>query len=34
MGLRDRVESLGGQFVINSELGVGTALKISIAVTE
>lgn len=34
MGLRDRVESLGGEFSINSELGVGTALKISVAVSE
>ena len=34
MGLRDRVESLGGEFSINSELGVGTALKISIVVSE
>ncbi len=30
IGLRDRVESLGGKLSINSELGVGTALKLSI----
>ncbi len=28
VGLKDRVESLGGTFSINSELGVGTALKV------
>jgi signal transduction histidine kinase len=31
LGLNDRVESLGGKFSINSELGIGTALKISIS---
>lgn len=31
MGLKDRIESLGGRFSINSELGVGTAIKVSIA---
>jgi signal transduction histidine kinase len=30
VGLKDRVESLGGKFSINSELGVGTALKVVI----
>ena len=30
MGLKDRIESLGGRFSINSELGVGTAIKVSI----
>lgn len=30
IGLRDRIESLGGKFSINSELGVGTALKLSL----
>jgi len=30
MGLKDRIESLGGKFNINTELGVGTALKLSI----
>lgn len=30
VGLKDRVESLGGTFSINSELGVGTALKLTI----
>lgn len=34
MGLKDRVESLGGRFSINSELGVGTAIKVSIALTD
>lgn len=29
-GLKDRIESLGGTLNINSELGVGTALKLSI----
>jgi len=31
MGLKDRIESLGGRFSINSELGVGTAIKVSVA---
>ena len=30
LGLKDRIESLGGIFSINSKLGVGTALKLSI----
>jgi len=30
VGLKDRVESLGGVFSINSELGTGTALKVVI----
>jgi len=34
MGLKDRIESLGGKFSINSELGVGTALKLSIQVVD
>jgi len=34
VGLRDRIESLGGKLTINSELGVGTALKFTIAVAE
>lgn len=34
MGLKDRIESLGGKFSINSELGVGTAIKVSIAITD
>jgi len=31
IGLRDRVESLGGTFYVNSELGVGTALKVTLS---
>ena len=31
MGLKDRIESLGGKLVINSELGVGTSLKLSLS---
>lgn len=31
LGLKDRVASLGGKLLINSELGVGTALKLSIS---
>lgn len=34
MGLKDRIESLGGKFNINSELGVGTALKLSISLKD
>jgi len=34
VGLKDRVESLGGKFSINSELGVGTALKLSISLAD
>jgi len=30
VGLKDRIESLGGKLVINSELGVGTSLKLSV----
>lgn len=34
MGLKDRIESLGGKLSINSELGVGTAIKLSIALKD
>ena len=34
VGLKDRVESLGGTFSINSELGVGTALKVVISLAD
>lgn len=34
LGLKDRVESLGGKFSINSELGIGTALKVSISLLD
>lgn len=34
MGLKDRIESLGGKFSINSELGVGTALKLSVGLVD
>jgi len=34
MGLKDRIESLGGNFSINSELGVGTAIKMSISLLD
>ena len=30
IGLKDRIESLGGKLNINSELGVGTAIKVSV----
>lgn len=30
VGLKDRIESLGGKLNINSELGVGTAIKVSV----
>ena len=30
IGMKDRIESLGGTFSINSELGVGTALKVAL----
>ena len=30
IGLKDRIESIGGTFHINSELGVGTAIKFSV----
>lgn len=31
IGLKDRIESIGGTFFINSELGVGTAIKFTAA---
>jgi len=31
IGLKDRIESIGGTFNINSELGVGTALRFSVS---
>ncbi len=34
VGLKDRVESLGGKFSINSELGSGTALKVTISLAD
>ncbi len=34
MGLKDRIESLGGKLSINSELGVGTALKFTISLAD
>ncbi|GHA15941.1 two-component sensor histidine kinase [Arenicella chitinivorans] len=34
MGLKDRIESLGGKFNINSELGVGTSLRLSISLDD
>lgn len=34
LGLKDRIESLGGTFRVNSELGVGTALKLSLNLTD
>ncbi len=34
VGLRDRIESIGGKFNINSVLGVGTALKLTISLAE
>jgi len=34
MGLKDRIESLGGTFGINSELGVGTSIKVKLNLTE
>lgn len=34
MGLKDRIESLGGTFIINSELGVGTAIKVTMALSD
>ncbi|NND82754.1 MAG: sensor histidine kinase [Gammaproteobacteria bacterium] len=34
MGLKDRIESLGGEFKINSELGVGTAIKVVLSLDE
>ena len=34
IGLKDRIESLGGEFKINSVLGIGTALKLVIVLPE
>ncbi|MFT6100599.1 MAG: signal transduction histidine kinase [Arenicella sp.] len=34
VGLKDRIESIGGSFSINSELGVGTALKLTISLAD
>ena len=34
IGLKDRIESLGGKLAINSELGAGTALKVSINIAD
>jgi signal transduction histidine kinase len=34
IGLKDRVQSLGGSFSINSELGVGTALKLIVSLAD
>jgi len=34
IGLKDRIESIGGSFNINSELGVGTALRFSVALNQ
>jgi len=34
IGLKDRIESIGGKFQINSELGNGTAIKFSVAILE
>jgi len=34
VGLKDRIESLGGKLMINSELGVGTALKLSVSLAD
>jgi len=31
IGLKDRIESIGGSFTINSELGVGTAIKFTVS---
>ena len=31
IGLKDRIESIGGSFRINSELGVGTAIKFTVS---
>lgn len=33
-GLKDRIESLGGKLNINSELGVGTAIKVSVKISD
>lgn len=34
IGLKDRIESLGGRLAINSELGVGTSLKLSVSLID
>lgn len=34
LGLKDRIESLGGDFLINSELGVGTTIILTMDVVE
>jgi len=34
VGMKDRIESIGGKFSINSELGVGTTLRFSVDLTE
>ena len=34
IGLKDRIESLGGRLMINSELGVGTSLKLSMSLVD
>jgi len=34
VGLKDRIKSIGGSFSINSELGVGTALKLTISLVD
>ncbi len=34
VGLKDRIESLGGKLTINSELGVGTSLKLSVSLVD
>jgi signal transduction histidine kinase len=34
MGLKDRIESLGGRFVVNSKLSVGTVIKATIALQD
>ncbi len=34
IGMKDRIESLGGRLAINSELGVGTSLKLSVPISD
>lgn len=34
VGLKDRIESLGGRLAINSELGVGTTLKLKVSLLD
>lgn len=34
VGLKDRIESLGGKLAINSELGVGTTLKLNLSLID